>query len=303
MGRTWLGLAGLAVITSLPEFITSASAVWWVEAPDIAVGDLLGACVLNLLILALADLLHPPGPLLTAADRGHLLAAAFAIMLLAVASLGILARSPITDLTLGPVGLSTPVLLISYLMAMRALYRYQRRERAEYLTEQTRAPIYQDITIQKAALIFGLHALIVVLVAIWLPRVAVHLANFMGWHQSLVGTVFVAAATTLPELVVTISALRMGAVDLAIGDLFGSILVNVAMLGVIDIMYFSRPLLQAVTVQHAATGLMAILMTGIAAAELVYRPRKKALRWMTWGTFSLAFLYAANIFFQILTSS
>ena len=48
----------------------------------------------------------------------------------------------------------------------------------------------------------------------------------MGWRTTFVGTLFVAGATSLPELVVTISALRMGAVDLAIGNLLGSNLFN-----------------------------------------------------------------------------
>jgi cation:H+ antiporter len=115
-----------------------------------------------------------------------------------------------------------------------------------------------------------------------------------------VGTVFVAAVTTMPELVVTISALRLGAVDLAVGDLLGSLMVNVAILGVVDLIYFKGPLLGAAAPEHAATGLMAILMVGIVIAELIYRPQKKALRWMSTGAFLLAFLYAAHIFLQVL---
>lgn len=301
LGRTWLGLAGLAVVTSLPELITGASAVLWVGEPDIAVGDLLGACVLNLMILAVADLFYPPGPVLTAASRGHLIAASFSLVLLSVAGLGLSMRPPGGILRLGHVGLSTPVLFLSYFLAMQATYRYHRRERLGYLAEEEKTKLYPHIGIREAGVNFAVHAVIVVAVGTWLPHVANDIAGLMGWHLALVGTVFVALVTTTPELVVTLGALKLGAVDLAIGNLLGSIMVNVAMLGVMDALYMGGPILRAAAPQHAGTALMAILMTSIAAAEMVYRPQKKMMRYLSLGTFLLAFLYAINIYLQVLT--
>jgi cation:H+ antiporter len=300
LGRTWLGLVLLAAITSLPESSTGVSAVLWVNAPDITVGDLLGSCLFNLFILAVVDLLYPPSPVLTAADRGHLLAGSFAVVMLTVTVMGTLAPLPTSGITLGHIGLSSPILLICYFGAMRVIYRYQRRQRLAYLQEHQEELVYSDIGLGKTVLRFGLAALVVVGAGIWIPRVAVELASFMGWHQSLVGTIFVAASTSMPELVVTLGALRLGAVDLAVGNLLGSNLVNLALLGVMDILYLKGPLLQAVSHDHASTGLMAILMTSIACAELVYRPAKKALRLVSLGAFLLAFLFTANIFLQML---
>jgi cation:H+ antiporter len=301
LGRTWLGLVLLAAITSLPESSTGISSVLWVNAPNITVGDLLGSCLFNLFILAVVDLLYPPSPVLTAADRGHLLAGSFTVVMLTVAIMGTLAPLPTAGITLGHIGLSSPILLICYLGAMRVIYRYQRRQRLAYLEEHEEELIYSEIGLGKTVLMFGLSALVVVGAGIWIPQVAVELAHFMGWHQTFVGTIFVAASTSLPELVVTLGALRLGAVDLAVGNLLGSNLVNLALLGVMDILYFKGPLLRAVSHDHASTGLMAILMTSIACAELAYRPAKKALRLVSLGAFLLAFLFTANIFLQILT--
>ena len=303
LGRTWMGLVVVALVTSLPELANGISAVVWVKAPDLAVGNLLGAAVLNLAILAVADLFYPPGPVLTAADRGHILAAGFGVMLLGVASLALLTRAPLAFLSLGYVSLSSPVLLLCYLAGMHATSRYYRRERAAYIQEhpeEIQELLYPERKLGDTALRFGLHALVVVAVGIWLPRVADDLAVFMGWHLSMVGTIFVALVTTLPEMVVTISALRLGAVDLAVGDLLGSLMINTAMLGLLDFFYFDGPLLRAVAPENAATGLLAIIMTGIAVAELMYRPHKKVLRWMSLGAFILVFLYAGNLFFHIM---
>jgi cation:H+ antiporter len=300
LGRTWIGLTGLAVVTSLPELVTGASAVLWVGVPDIAVGNLLGACVMNLAILAVADLVYPPGPVLSAADRGHVLAAAFGVVMLGIASLASMARNPVPGISLRHLGLSTPVLLICYLVAMRATYRYQQRERAQYLKEHVEEVLYPELSLKTAVLRFGVHAGVVVAAAVWLPRVAENLGQLMGWHLSLVGTVYVAAVTTLPELVVTVSAVRLGAVDLGVGNLLGSVMANVAMLGVMDLLYFEGPLLRAAAPGHAATGVVAMVMTGIASVELMYRPQKKVLRWMSLGAFLLAFLYAGNVLLQTL---
>jgi cation:H+ antiporter len=300
MGRTWLGLVVLAAITSLPEAATGVSAVFWVHAPDITVGDLLGSCVFNLLILAVVDLLHPPGPALTAADRGHVLAAAFGVVMLGVAVMGILAPPLPAGHTLGFVSLSGVVLLVFYLVAMRSVFRYQRREREAYLAEHEEVLVYEAVSLRAALLKFGLNALVVVAAGIFMPRVAGDLAQLMGWHQSMVGTIFVAAATSLPELVVTLSALRLKAVDLAVGNLFGSNLVNLALLGVMALLFSPGPLLKAVSPRHAGTGVMAMVMTGIAAAELIYRPQKKALRWLSLGAFTLAFLYVVQVYWQIM---
>jgi len=304
LGRTWMGLVAVALVTSLPELANGVSAVLWVKAPDLAVGNLLGAAVLNLAILAVADIFYPPGPVLTAADRGHILAAAFGVILLGVATLTILPRGPLmAGLSVRDVSLSSPVLLLCYLMGMRATFRFQRRERAEYLQEhpeEIEDILYPDHRLGEAAGRFAVHALVVVAAGFWLPRVAERLAAYMGWHLSLVGTVFTALVTTLPELVVTLSALRLGAVDLAVGDLLGSLMANIAMLGLLDFLYFDGPLLLAAAPEHAGTGLLAIIMIGIVVAELIFRPQKKFLRWISLGAFLLAFLYAGNIILHIL---
>ncbi len=47
MGGTWIGLILMASVTSLPELVTGISSVSIANAPDIAVGDVLGSCVFN----------------------------------------------------------------------------------------------------------------------------------------------------------------------------------------------------------------------------------------------------------------
>jgi len=82
LGRSWVGLVLLATVTSLPELVSGLSAVTVAGVPDIAVGDVLGSCVFNLAILVVVDFLYPQESIYSRASRGHILSAAFGIVLI-----------------------------------------------------------------------------------------------------------------------------------------------------------------------------------------------------------------------------
>lgn len=77
----WVGLALLATVTSLPELASGISAVTVVDAPNLALGDALGACVFNLLFLVVIDAVLRRTPLYTQASAAHLLSAAVGVVM------------------------------------------------------------------------------------------------------------------------------------------------------------------------------------------------------------------------------
>src|SRR3989337_268144 len=89
LGRTWIGVVLMASVTSLPELATGISSVTYAGVPDIAVGDVLGSCVFNMLILAILDAVYGPMPISAKAHQGHILSAGFGILLLSVVALSI----------------------------------------------------------------------------------------------------------------------------------------------------------------------------------------------------------------------
>ncbi|MDP2025101.1 hypothetical protein [Sulfuriferula sp.] len=82
MGGTWVGLVLMASVTSLPELITDISAVTVADAPNIAIGDVLGSCVFNLAFLVVVDFLYRGESVYTRASQGHILSAGFGVVLL-----------------------------------------------------------------------------------------------------------------------------------------------------------------------------------------------------------------------------
>lgn len=294
LGGTWIGLVMMATVTSLPELATGIASVTVAAAPDIAVGDVLGSCVFNLLIVFILDLMHRGESVYTRASQGHILAGAFGIMLIGFTGFNIVLSANGATLALGHVGIYSPVILIMYAVAVRTLYRYERRQIAEFPTEP--AERHGEITIAHAGLRYAVAAAVVVAAGVALPFVAKALATQMSWSQSFVGTLFVAFATSLPEVVVTIAALRIGAVDMAIGNLFGSNLFNILILVADDVAYVQGPLFSDISPAHAMSALSALMMTGAAIAGLLYRPRTRVFKTVGWASIVLFVVYMLNTY-------
>ena len=132
-GRGWVGLALLATVTSLPELASGISAVTLVDAPNLAVGNALGACVFNLLFLVVVDALQPRQPIYQHASPSHLLSAAFGVVLLGLAAMGLLAGPRVPVLL--NLGLVSPVLLALYLLALRSVHAHDRAMHAAMAAE------------------------------------------------------------------------------------------------------------------------------------------------------------------------
>lgn len=167
MSRGWIGLILLATVTSLPEMVTGLSAVTVARAPDIALGDLLGSCVFNLLIIVVLDVLHRRGSIYTRARQGNIVAAGYGLVLVGFVGLNLLLYQGAAAPAVAHVGLYTPVILLLYLLAMRSLFRYERAKRSEYVDD--RADLYQNMTLKRAVQGYALASVAVVAAGTWLP--------------------------------------------------------------------------------------------------------------------------------------
>jgi cation:H+ antiporter len=298
LGRTWVGLIMLATVTSLPELITGITSVTVAHTPDIAAGDVFGSCVFNLLIIVAIDFLQRGDSIYFRASQGHILSGAFGIMLIGFAGFNVVLSGNGTTWSIGHIGFYTPVALVIYAMAIRMLFIYERRQISAFAAEV--AERYPGLGLRRAAVGYAIAAAVVIGAGVALPFVAKSLATQMGWTESFVGTLLVALATSLPEAVVTLSALRLGALDMAIGNLFGSNLFNIMVLAVDDLLYLQGPLLSHVSAVHAASALSAVMMTGVAIAGLLYRPRTRLFKTVGWTSLALFVIYVLNSYAQLL---
>jgi cation:H+ antiporter len=192
----------------------------------------------------------------------------------------------------GHVGFYSPFIMLVYLVGMRAVYSHEHRTLAEYTEES--AERYPGVTLRSAVKGYALAAGAVVIAGTWLPFIAKDIAGQMGWGTSFVGTLLVAGVTSAPEVAVTISALRIGALDMAIANLLGSNLFDIIILAIDDVFYTKGPLLAHVDASHALTAFTAVMMSSLAAVGLAFRPQGRAVLGLTWISLGLFMLYVLN---------
>ncbi len=292
MSASWVGLVLLATATSLPELVTGISAITIAEVPNIAVGDVLGSTVFNLAILVMVDALYQRETLYSRAAQGQILSAALGTLLIAFAGFSLLLDHTEMKLTLGNVGLYSPLIVLVYLASMRAVHRYAKRTLDEYTEASTER--YPDVALRQAVAGYSVAAIAVMAAGSWLPFVAADISKLMGWEQSFVGTLLVAAVTSAPEVAVTVSALRIGALDMAIANLLGSNLFDILILAIDDLFYTKGPLLANVNTSHAITALTAVMMSSLATVGFIFRPQRRAVLKLTWISLGLFLLYILN---------
>ncbi len=290
MGKAWVGLILMASVTSLPELITGISSVAIVKAPDLAAGDIFGSCVFNLLILSVLDA-RIKQPLFSMVKSSHIVAAIFGIILLTVAGMAIYLSHEIPSVLW--ISSFTFLLFGIYLVAIFGIFKYEHADLIEHPLPAITHTASHAADLKKVIGGFALHALIVIGAAVFLPYFGEHIATYSGLGNSFFGTVFIAAATSLPELVVSLAALRMGSFDMAVGNLLGSNVFNMFILGIDDVFYQEGSLFKDISSSHLVSVFITIIMTAVVVLGLLFKPKKKQIWLLSLDTFIIALLYMA----------
>jgi cation:H+ antiporter len=297
LGGIWIGLVLVAIATSLPELFTGITAVAWLRAPDLAIGDLFGANTFNLVNLALLDIAYRRGPLLTMASKRHVLASSLSIVMVGFPAICLLLTSMFGDVGLGWIGIYTPLIIILYLFVVRSVFRYEKKHQDyEQQVAELQSVNQKDISLKAAYIYFGLSAVVIIAAGTWLAFIGREIAEITGWEQSFVGSLFLAFSTTLPEITVSFSALRLGAIDLCVANMVGSNIFNMMLIAIVDIFYFEGPLLSSVSQSHLITALIVVLMSAVLIAGLIARQKRKTYIVSSWYASALIIIFAVGAY-------
>ena len=307
LSGAWVGVVFLACATSLPELATAVStvvAVGGTRGADLAFGDLFGSCAFNLLILVLLDALSRAHSPLGLGRGGQVLTAAGGAVMLGVAALGLIVMHISGVFPRGAGWIFSVILIAAYLVIVRLTFTYERAHPDER-DEVNEAPYGGS----KGGLYtrFVIAAAVIVGTGLWLAKIGEALATVefrvgggtFTLGESFVGTLFLALATSMPEVVVTVAAFRMGAVNMALGNLFGSNVFNVAIIAVCDVAAGGRLFAQGST-SNLIPLCLAVVMTGVAILGLTYRPRKRRGR-LGWDSAVLLAAYVLGMIMLLLS--
>ncbi len=254
LGGMFIGIILLAGATSLPEVLTSISSIN-LGQPNLAAGNLLGSNMFNMFLLAVLDLVNRNERILRKAALKHALSGSLAIFLIALVAFFILAD---LEVLLGWVGLDSLALIAAYLVALRLIQRNSSRPAEQAEIPADTPPLWHGLVG------FGLAALVLIAVTPWMVEAAGEIAVITGLGTTFIGTTLVALVTSLPELVTTLAAAKLGADDMAIGNLFGSNMFNMFALGLTDLFYTQGSFFAAIDPAFLLVGILGLLMTGMA---------------------------------------
>lgn len=284
LGGLFVGSIFLALATSLPEVATDIAAVRLGE-PDLAAGDLFGSSMANMLILALITLLPAGRELFARATIDHALYASLAIVLTCIAGAVTVVQPGITILN---VGIGSILILVIYLVGARAIHHHTLlAQQIGAAAELGAAPGHpgdsappaaenaeQLPSLRSAILKFLAASGVILFVAPRFAEAANELAVITGLGTTFVGTWLVGLATSLPELATSLAAVRLGAYDLAAGNLFGSNTFNMTIFVLLDAVH-RGPLLSDIATAHVVSALVAIALMGMGLAALVFRAKRR----------------------------
>ena len=276
LGRLLVGSVLLAAATSLPELSVDVAAVRRGMA-DLATGDLLGSSLVNLLILAVLDLVQRSGrKMLSREAASHALSATLSIVLTALVGAAVVTAGRLPAAAWLDIGGWSWAILGAWLLGTRMLFIDQRISARAAIEAgavvRATAPGYRGGGAAVGA--FVVAAAVLLIAGPRLAEVADALAERSGLGRTFVGTTLVALTTSLPELIAAITAVRMGAIDLAVGNTFGSNAFNMVLFVPLDLIH-EGSLFAVVSATHVVTALAVIVATAVAMLGQLYHARRR----------------------------
>ncbi|MFC7063615.1 sodium:calcium antiporter [Halobacillus seohaensis] len=221
-------IIGIAI--SLPELTSSVTAVA-IDAPDLAVGNLIGSNLFNIMGLAIFDLVYRRYQIMTYASIESKLYGWLVILLTLIVLFGLTFTFPTH---IFHISYSTIVIVLLYVIGSKWI-----NDRTEYKGRKIKRENkrYKDYSYQQVMTYFILSAFGIMIIGSVLTITAERIATITGLGASFVGAFLVAISTSLPDAVSVGTALKLRRFNLGISSLLGSNAFNIMVLAITDFIY------------------------------------------------------------------
>lgn len=215
-----VGLTIVSIATSMPEMMTSLLAAK--ESPGLALGNILGSNVANIgLILGVTAIVAPLSVQLRLIRREVPILIAVTTLYALFAWLGG-GFSRVEGLVLLVLTASYLVYVVKSSREESALVEAEFVDEIESSGQRSTSSGFWLVVIGGALLALGADLLV---------GTSVEIASRFGVSDTLIGLTIVALGTSLPELAASISAARAGHSDICAGNIIGSNLFNILLIG------------------------------------------------------------------------
>lgn len=277
IGEAVTGTVFLGFLTALPGLLASVTAAAK-GLPAMAISNAMGGIAVQTTALAIADIAYRKANLEhAAASVPNMMQATMLIALTVIVLCGL--SGP--NVTVGHVH---PITILLILTAMGAFWLVI-GTRDEPMWEPTRTdetvtdePDEKHKRQSLSVMVAGLLATAVItgLAGVLVAEAAENIMEKTKISEAVIGGLFLALATSLPELVTCIAAVRRGALTLAVSDIVGGNFFDVLFVAAADLAYFRGSLFHAedVGMREVFLTSFTILLNVVLLAGLIFRQKR-----------------------------
>ena len=287
-----IGIFFLAVATSFPEIVVGTTSVFSFGKIGLGYGDLVGSVIVNSMILFALDIYTGKGRILRKVSRLNLTTAFFVLgvssVILASSALRVILAPNFVILGfLGPESL----LIIAIYFVYLGILKKEGASASEAIYHAESEPFW------KVWAKFILLLAVVMLLGIWMAKIGDRIVEGTGLSETFTGTLILGVATSLPEIIVSFSAVRAASSDMAVGNILGSNLFDMCVIPLLDFLS-EKPILGLLTAgQMIATGIV-IVITLIAVLGMASkRSGEEKAGWDTLLIFAVGFIGFVILYF------
>ena len=228
LSGAFIGGVLLASVTSLPEFITSLTAIFALNQPGLVQGNVFGSNIFNLTILGGCILLFSKKFKNSYISKSHLMTSIFTIVIFIICFLGMKYNY---SLNIGFLNISYVSILILI------LYIVNITKMNDDYSEDFDSDDNLDLTVKQIIFRFIIFSILLVIFSMLLTKVTDKLNSQLGLGTTVGGAIFLGIATSLPELTSSFNLVRLGNFNASFGNIIGSNLFNFTILSIGDIFY------------------------------------------------------------------
>lgn len=299
LGKAFTGMLLLGGITSLPEVAAVSTSAAIGNAP-LAVNNLLGTASVNLILLAVADVIYGRRSLtFVAATPATMMQGVLSMLLGALVAM----LATAGDIAIFGVGAGAALLLAASVAALWISSAFESRHVWEVVDQDGREPVEGGLgkdrpekqwTLRQLVFATSVAAAAILAGGFMLSTSADAIAGRTGLAAGMVGFLLVGLATSLPEISSITAAIRMREYDMAVGDIFGTNLFNFSLIFLADLIYRGGPVFDLSGRFEAMGAILAVMLTGIFLVGLLRRRRGTIFR-MGHDSLAAILVYAAGV--------
>ena len=259
LGSAFIGGLLIASITSLPEFVTSLSAVF-LDNPTLSFGDIVGSNMFNIFILAVYNIYFFYSDFFKNSSRKHVIECIILIIdyiFIVIGTYNIF------------INYISMILIIMYIIYMIFICKSEKEDKKNYSKEK-----YLIIK-------FILTAILMIFLSILLTYEANKISiNYPNFSSSSIGAILLGITTSLPEVVTTFALIKLNNYDMAISNMLGSNIFNFLVLTIVNI-FIKNDHIYNYSDKYSLFYLLGGLLVTILLLNLIFINKAKKIFYLT----------------------